>query len=98
MLGGTATVCTHGTETVCIVDKYAERIFLLELYDVCKVTQVTGHAEYTLGDYQNAAALLVGQLAGVVKLLLKALHVVVLESKTLGKAQTHTVQDAGVAL
>ena len=96
MLGGTATVCTHGTKTVCIINKYAERIFLLELYNVSKMTQVTGHAEYTLGDYQNAAALLISQLAGMVELLLKALHVVVLESETLGKAQTHTVQDAGV--
>ena len=96
MLGGTTTVCTHCTKAVSIVDQYAERIFLLELYDVSKMTQVTGHAEYALGDYQNAAALLIGQLAGVVELLLKALHVVVLESETLGKAQTHTVQDAGV--
>ena len=96
MLGSTATVCTHCTETVCIVNKYAERIFLLELYDVSEMTQVTGHTEYTLGDNQNAAALLIGQLAGMVELLLKALHVVVLESETLGKAQTHTVQDASV--
>ena len=72
MLGGTATVCTHCAEAVCIVNKYAERIFLLELYDVSKVTQVTGHAEYTLCDYQHAAALLIGQLAGVVELLLQA--------------------------
>ena len=96
MLSGTATVCTHCTKAVCIINQYAERIFLLELYNVSKMTQVTGHTEYTLGDYQNAAALLIGQFAGVVQLLLKALHVVVLESKTLGKAQTHTVQDAGV--
>ena len=64
MLGGTATVCTHCTETVCIVDKYAERIFLLEFYDVCEMTQVTGHTEHTLGDNQDAAALLMDMARG----------------------------------
>ena len=96
VLGSTATVGSHRTEPMGVVNQYAERIFLLELHYVGKMPELAGPAEHSLGDNQHAAALLVGQPAGMVKLFLEACHVVVAEGETLGEAQTHTVQNAGM--
>ena len=57
---------------------------------------VPGHAEDPFRDDKDAAASLVCEVLGTNELLLKALHVVVLENEALSLVQTNAVHHARV--
>jgi len=99
MLAGAGTCLSHGSKAVSIVNQQTEIIFLFQFYNPGEISQVTRHAEHTLGDNQNAAIILFCLPGGKPKHLLTSLNIIVREYKTfssLGFVQKDTIHDAGM--
>ena len=98
MCSRSATAGTHRAESVRIVHQQTEAEFLFEGHYLVELAEVSLHSEHAFGDYQNAAAILLGHLGGMFELFAQRSHVVVSEYETFAAVQTHTVDDAGVRL
>ena len=89
---------TEQTESMSVVDKDAERIFLLESDDLIQLSERSGHAVNTLGDKQDTSTVLISFLTSAGKNLLAILHVVVAVLVFAADMETDTVKQASVAL
>ena len=86
------------SETMGIVNEYAEAVFLLEFDDLVENSHRTGHAEHTLGDKKHTSAAFLCFLAGSCENFLTILDIVVTILVLAADVQTDTVQKAGMGL
>ena len=89
---------TQEAEAVGVVDEDAEIVFILESHDLVELAEGPGHAVDTLGDEQDATAVLVSLLASPRENLLAIGHVVVAILVLAADVEPDAVQKTGVAL
>ena len=93
-----AAVLTDSAEAMRVVHEQTELVFLFVLANLGKLALVACHPKDALGHHEDAASGMVREVFGAHELLLEALHVVVLEHKTLALVQTHAIHHARVRL
>ena len=81
-----------------IVDKDSELVFLLELDNLVKEAESTGHTVYTLSDEEDTAACLLAESCRSLESLLAAFIIIMTVCHSLTHVHTCTVDKASMSL
>ena len=97
LLGSSPSVFAEKSESVGIVNEYAEIVFLLESGNLVKYAHCAGHSVNAFGYQENSSAIFIGFLAGPCQNLFAINDVVVAKFVLASYVQTDSVEQTGVA-